>query len=525
MALLKVDELSVSLGGTPLLDKLSFTVGKGQRLAVIGESGAGKTILGLAVMGLLPDGAEASGALTFDDSAMPTDEAGRAALRGKRIGMVFQQPANALDPLRTASTQIADAMRQAGQPATPAEVDALLREVGLGPDHAARFPHQLSGGEKQLVMIALALAGKPDLLIADEPNSTLDLIAQRRVIDLIDRLCTERGMALLFISHDLKAVATLCTRIMVLRRGKLIEIGDKLELLGHPKHDYTKLLLAAGRHRAKTLMRAPIGADLLSVRNVTRRFRQPDLSIFQPRPPVLALDDVSFSIRAGESLALVGPSGSGKSTLARIITGLESVTSGELEFDHQIYHGPRDIHRTTRRDLSLVFEDPFASFDPRLTIGESIAEPLRLEQGAEMDDLSRRIVQIVNAVGLSAEMLSRYPHEFSGGERQRFAIARALVTRPRLVVLDEPVSSLDVAVRGEVLVLLNRLRADFGLTFLVISHDLDMVRIVADRVMVMDKGRIIETGTPAQLLDRPEQPVTRALIAAGLPDVGIGPVL
>ncbi|MEO6012116.1 MAG: ABC transporter ATP-binding protein [Devosia sp.] len=525
MALLKVDDLTVTFGGTPALDKVSFAIGKGQRFGIIGESGSGKTMSALAIMGLLPEGATATGTLIFEDAALPEDEAARAKLRGKRIGMVFQEPMTSLDPLQKAGAQVAEAMILAGHTAdVRTDVETLFREVGLEPAHAARYPHQLSGGQRQRVMIAQALAGKPDLLIADEPTSALDLITQRRIIDLIDRLCTERGMALMFISHDLRAVAALCTKIMVVRRGKVVEMGDKLDVLGHPKQDYTKLLLAAGRHRARTLMRAPIGADLLAVRNLTRRFRQPDVSIFEPRPPLLALDDVSFSIRAGESLALVGPSGSGKSTLARIIVGLDRATRGELEFDHQIYHGP-DLPRAARRDISLVFQDPFGSFNPRLTIGESVSEPLRPEHGAEFDDLSKRMVEIVKAVGLSPDMLSRYPHEFSGGQRQRFAIARALVTRPRLVVLDEPVSALDVSVRGEVLVLLNRLRADFGLTFLVISHDLDMVRIVADRVMVMDKGKIVETGTPATLLEKPQAALTKELIAAALPDIGIVPVL
>jgi peptide/nickel transport system ATP-binding protein len=300
-------------------------------------------------------------------------------------------------------------------------------------------------------------------------------------------------------------------------------MGERADIFGHPRHDYTRLLIAAGRHRTRTLMRTPIGAPLLSARGLKRRFRQPDVSLFEPRPPLMALDDVSFVLRTGESLALVGPSGSGKSTLARIIAGLDRASAGELEFDRQIYHGG-DLPRPLRRDISLVFQDPFGSFDPRLSVGRSVAEPLRLEAGAPMDELSRRIVEVVTAVGLSPDMLGRYPHEFSGGQRQRFAIARALITRPRLIVLDEPVSALDVSVRGEVLVLLNRLRADFGLTFLVISHDLDMVRVVADRVMVMDKGRIIETGTPTQLLEKPQQALTKELIAAGLPEVGIVPV-
>jgi peptide/nickel transport system ATP-binding protein len=270
-------------------------------------------------------------------------------------------------------------------------------------------------------------------------------------------------------------------------------------------------------------MRSPIGTTLLEVKSLSRRFRQPDVSLFEPRPPLVAVNEVSFSLRTGESLALVGPSGSGKSTLARMIVGLDKASSGEMVFDRATYHGT-DLPRIFRRDISLVFQDPFGSFDPRLTIGESVAEPLRLEPQRIPVEIHERIVEIVTAVGLSPDMLDRYPHEFSGGQRQRFAIARALITKPRLVVLDEPVSALDVSVRGEVLVMLNRLRADFGLTFLIISHDLEMVRVVADRVMVMDKGRIIETGTPAQLLEAPKAALTKELIAASLPDVGIVPV-
>ena len=526
MALLEADRLTVTVDGATVLDGVSFEIGKGERLGIIGESGAGKTMAALAVMGLLPGGAEASGTLRLDGAPLPTEEEARAAFRGRRIAMVFQNPIAALDPLARAGAQVAEAMQLAGQAQGDAqgEIERLFADVGLAPAHAARYPHELTDGERQRVTIATALAGKPELLICDEPVSTLDPIAQRQVLDLIDRLCADRGMALLLISHDLKAVAALCTRLMVLRLGKVVETGDKLDVLGYPKHSYTKLLLAAGRHRTRTLMRAPISGDMLTVRGLTRRFRRPDASLLQPRPPLVALDEVSFTIRAGESLAVVGPAGSGKSTLARIVAGLDRASKGELEFDHQVYHGS-DLPRGLRRQISLVFRDPSGSFDPRLTIGESIAEPLRLEQGAEVDELGRRIVDVVKAVGLSTDMLNQLPHDLSGGERQRFAIARALITQPRLVVLDEPVSALDISARGDVLVLLNRLRADYGLTFLVVSHDLDTVAIVADRAMVLDKGRIIETGTPSQLLERPREKLTRDLIAARLPDVGIVPVL
>lgn len=526
MALLKVDELTVTFGETTVLDKVGFEVGKGQRVGVIGESGSGKSVLALAVMGLLPAAATVSGLLALDDTTLPADEAERAKVRGKRIAMVFQQASEGLDPLRTAGAQIAEAAKLAGQAEgdVKAEVERLLTDLGLEPQHAGRYPRDLSASERQRVAIAIALAAKPELLICDEPASSLDLIAQRKVVDVIDRVCTDRSMALLYISHDLKAVAALCTKVIVMRRGKVVEAGDKLDVLGHPRHEYTKMLLAVGRHRARTLMRTPIAGDLLTVRGVTKRFRTAGASLFETRGAIVALDDVSLSVRGGESLALVGPSGSGKSTLARIIGGLERATSGELEVDHLVYHGT-DMPRMLRREISLVFQDPRTSFNPRLTVGESVAEPLRLEQGAGFEALGQRIVEVVQAVGLSPDMLERFPHEFTGGQRQRFAIARALVTHPRLIVLDEPVASLDVSARGEILVLLNRLRADYGLTFLVISHDLDMVRVVADRVIVMDQGRIVETGTPAQLLDAAQEPLTKQLIAAGLPNVGIVPVI
>ena len=515
MALLKVDELTVGFGGTPVLDAVSFEIGKGQRFGIIGESGSGKTMSALAIMGLLPEDAEASGSLIFENAPLPPDEEARAKLRGKRIAMVFQEPMTSLNPLEKAGAQVAESIELAGQSQgdVKAEVERLFVEVGLEPGHLARYPHELSGGQRQRVMIAMALAGKPDLLICDEPTSALDLITQRKVIDLIDRVCSDRGMALMFISHDLKAVAALCTKIMVLRRGKVIEMGDKLDVLGHPRHDYTKLLLAAGRHRPRTLMRTPISGDLLAVRELTRRFRQPDVSLFQPRPPLVALDAVSFTIRSGESLALVGPSGSGKSTLARIIAGLDRASGGELEFDHQIYHGT-DLPRTLRRDISLVFQDPFGSFNPRLTVGESVAEPLRLEHGAEFDELGRRIVEVVQAVGLSPDMLNRFPHEFSGGQRQRIAIARAIALEPEFILLDEPTSALDLSVQAQIIELLRKLQAEKGLSYLFISHDLKVVRALCHRVMVMQHGKIVEQGSVDEVLNNPKTEYTSRLVRA-----------
>jgi peptide/nickel transport system ATP-binding protein len=293
-------------------------------------------------------------------------------------------------------------------------------------------------------------------------------------------------------------------------------------MFGRPKHEYTRALMSAGRHRGRTLMRTPIGGVLLDVRHVSRRYREP-AKRFAPGKEVVGLDDLSLSLRTGESLALMGPAGAGKSTLLRIIAGLDRAAGGELEFDHAIYHGS-DLPPRLRRDITLVTSDPDRAFNPRLTVGESIAEPLRLEALRPMEELSARIVEALTAVGLAPDVLARHPEAFSAGERQRLAIARALVTRPRLMLLDEPVRALDAWSRGHVLVLLNRMRADFGVTFLLATQDLEVARIVADRVAVMEKGKVVEVGTPAQLLETPQHAITQQLVAAALPEVAIVPL-
>lgn len=523
MALLKVDNLSVTVAGNKFVDDVSFAIGKGQRVGLMGETGSGKSLVIAAILGLLPPNAVMSGTMSFDDQPMPIDEAGRTALRGKRIGVMLDRRGWGLAPLKTVRAQL-DAViaRAAADGDRAAQLTDLLKDVGLEPQAADRYPETLSPGERRRLLLAMALASKPDLLIADDPVARLDLIDQRRILNLIVRHCNERGMSLLVASHDLKALAMLSTKVVVLRGGKVAEAGEKQEIFGHPKDQFTRAVLTAGRHRARTLMRTPIGGPLLDVRDVSRHYRR-GMPLLDREPPTIAVENVSFSIRLGESIALVGPSGSGKSTLARIVAGLERASSGELELESMIYHGD-DLPRVLRRDIAFVFPDPVRSFNPRHTIGESIAEPLQLEMQRSVDELGARIVEVVNAVSLPADVLTRLPREFTVAQLQRLAIARALVTRPRLVVLDDPIAPLDIAARGEVLVMLNRLRADFGLSFLIAAHDLDIARVVADRVLVMDRGRVIETATPAQLLEKPQQPLTQQLVAAQLPDVGIVPV-
>ncbi|MHB1104007.1 MAG: ABC transporter ATP-binding protein [Devosia sp.] len=502
MSLVEVDGLTIRIDRAPVVDNLSFKIGRGMRLGLVGESGAGKTLIALALAGLLPDAAALVGTIRVDSA---------------RIGMVFQASDTALNPLMTAGEQIAEAVGIA-EADRRKRVTALLSEVGLEAAHAHRYPDALTAGQRQLVLIAMALALDPDLLIADEPVAALDPPAQRRVLDLIKALCASRNMALLLISHDLKAVAALCGEVMVLQAGKIIEAGPLADVLGRPQRDLTKELVAAGKHRARTLMRSPIGANLLEIKDVTLRFPRPWQSPWRRPPDLVALDAISFSIRRSECLAVVGPAGSGKTVLGRSIAGLDRVTEGAIEMDHLGYRGT-DLPKGLRRDITMVFQQPRGSFNPRLTVGESVTEPLRLEPQLMLEEQADRLVEVVRAVGLGPDMLTRYPATFSDGDIQRLAFARALIAKPRLVVFDEPAAALDVSLRGEMLMLLNRLRADFGLTCMVLSRDLDTVRSIADRVLVLEAGRIVEAGKPADLLEAPQHPFTQALVRARLPEL------
>lgn len=514
MSLVKIENLTISFGGRPALSGLSLAIARGERFGIVGESGSGKSLTALAITGLLPDAAEATGVIRFDGQPLPTEEKAVAALRGHRIGMVFQEPMTALNPLMRVGDQIEEALRLAD---SQRDVGALLQEVGLEPGHAKRYPHQLSGGQRQRVMIAMALASDPDLMIADEPTSALDVITQRRVLDLIAEICNRRQMTLIFISHDMRAVAALCSRIAVLRAGELIETGPTSQVLSKPQQAYTQDLVAATQMTQRPRVDRGQRQALLRVENVSRSYARGGF-FSRRQPPLLAVNDVSFEVGKAEVLALVGPSGCGKTTLARVIAGLDSATRGQLTIDGAPYHGA-DLPRYRRADISLVFQDPFGSFNPRLTLAKSLAEPLRLRPNLSPLDRDNRLIEAVETVGLDRAMLTRYPHEFSGGQRQRLAIARALVTRPRLLVLDEPVSALDVSVRGDVLDLLARLQSQFGLTYIIISHDLDMVAAMADRVMVMEAGRIVEAGSPQKLFADPQHSLTKALVAARLPDI------
>lgn len=518
MALIDLENLTIHFGTYAAVDGLSLAIGKGERFGIIGESGSGKSMTAMAIAGLLPDLAKVSGQILFDDKPLPSGEQDMARLRAQNIGFVFQEPMTALNPLMKIGKQIEEALTLSDAPKRgDAAIVALLDEVGLEAKHAERYPHQLSGGQRQRAMIAMALAGEPELLIADEPTSALDVITQRKVLDLIAEVSKRRQMTLLFISHDIKAVAALCERVGVMQKGKLVEINATADIIANAQDAYSQKLLKATRVERLTSSYVSASEPLLRVEAVTRAYAQGG-RIFGRQEPLKAISNVSFTVGKGECLALVGPSGCGKTTLARMIVGLDSATTGQFMFEGTRYRG-KDLPPSRRADISLVFQDPFGSFDPRVTIGQSLGEPLPLRGSLSPLDRQARLVEAISAVGLDPKMLDRYPHEFSGGQRQRLAIARAMVTRPKLVVLDEPVSALDVSVRGDILALLAKLRAEHGLSYLIISHDLDMVGAMADRVLVMEKGKIVEEGTPEVLFARPQHALTKALVAARLPDV------
>ena len=519
--LVELKQLKISFNTNLAVDNISFTINKGERFGLIGESGSGKSLSALAIIGLLPQTARRAGEILFEGLPLPKNDKEMAALRGNKIGIIFQEPMSALNPLMTIGKQIGEAVKlHFEHREVYPRVKNLVQEVGLEQKHQTRYPHQLSGGQRQRVMIAIALAAEPELLICDEPTSALDLITQAKILSLLDRVCEKRKMALLFISHDLGAVARLCHRVGVLKSGVLLELANIEQIFKSPKNDYTKQLVKASKIYVPPLKELSTHAPLFIAKNITRKFKQGTwLSTWfsSPKPaPLVAVNNVSFSIKSSQSVALVGPSGCGKSTLARMIAGLDRANEGHFSLNNNIYGKQKNLAKNIRREVSLVFQDPFASFNPRLNVGASVGEPLRLISNISPIEKATHIIRAVEAVGLNKNMLKRYPHEFSGGQRQRLAIARALVTRPSLVVLDEPVSALDVSVRGEVLALLNHLRSEFGLSFLLISHDLDMVRSVADKILVMFEGKIVEQAEPKTLFENPQQEITKQLLKARL---------
>jgi peptide/nickel transport system ATP-binding protein len=517
MTLLAIERLNVAIGAVPILRDVSLTLSPGEILGLIGESGSGKSMTALATMGLLPRGAAAAGSIRLDGrDLLATPEHELCTLRGAAMGMVFQEPMTALNPVQTIGDQVAETVRIHRGASRSEAMDvarATLVRCELPPDRVppGRYPFELSGGQRQRVVIAIAVALAPRLLIADEPTTALDVTTQAEILALLTRLAREDGAGLLMITHDLAVVSGMADRIAIMKDGAIVEEVAGEDLATGLRHPYSRALLEASTHRPDAV--APAGeAPLLEVEGAVRDYVRPGLWPFRAASTTRAVDGVGFTLHAGESLGLVGESGCGKTTLGRAILGLDPLQGGEIRL------GGRPVHvddRAVRRRMQAVFQDPYGSFNPRHRVARLVTEPFHL-----LDDPPRgeartaAVAAALASVGLRPEDARRWPHEFSGGQRQRIAIARALIIRPDLIVLDEAVSALDVSVRARVLDLLADLRRRFGLAYLFITHDLTVVRAITDRVMVMRAGRIVEEGPTAAVLDAPRHEYTRALVAA-----------
>ncbi|MFF0013350.1 dipeptide ABC transporter ATP-binding protein [Streptomyces sp. NPDC005374] len=528
--LLEIRGLSVSYrtrsGTVPAVRGVDLNVWPGQVTAVVGESGSGKSTTAHAITRLLSaNGRIDAGTVRFGRHDLATlSEAELRTVRGVRIGLVPQDPSVSLNPVKRIGDQVAEVLRVhnlATRRSAPVEAITVLDRAGL-PDAAVRarqYPHELSGGMRQRALIAIAIAAKPELIIADEPTSALDVTVQRVILDHLQHLTEETGTAVLLVTHDLGVAADRSQRLVVMSQGRVVEAGPTRDILADPQHEYTRQLLAgapsltsAGPARPVAAPK-PEAAPLVEVRNLVKEFRLPRAG---DGPRILrAVDDVSFTLHRGRTLALVGESGSGKSTTARLTLRLTDATAGKVLFDGADVTTSRGAEtRKLRRRAQLVYQNPYASLDPRFSIGEVITEPLRAFKVGDRASRLDRARELLDRVALPAATLERRPAELSGGQRQRVAIARALALSPDLVVCDEPVSALDVSVQAQVLDLLAELQADTGVAYLFISHDLAVVRQIAHEVAVMRSGRIVETGPPEELFTRPRHEYTRELLAA-----------
>ncbi|WP_431298150.1 ABC transporter ATP-binding protein [Tabrizicola sp. BL-A-41-H6] len=523
MSVLEVKGLSVSFrqDGRVIeaVKAVSFTVGKGETVALVGESGSGKSVTALSTVGLLPDSAEVSGSVTYNGTEMVgQSERALRKVRGNDISFIFQEPMTSLNPLHTIEKQMAEslALHQGltGEPARLRVVE-LLNKVGIrdAESRLGAYPHQLSGGQRQRVMIAMALANGPELLVADEPTTALDVTIQAQILDLLAELKRSEGLSLLFITHDLGIVRRIADRVCVMQGGEIVEQGVTAEIFANPQHPYTQKLLAAEQKGGPEPV--PAGAAEV-VRTESLRVWFPIQKGFLRKTVgyVKAVNDASLSVRGGETLGIVGESGSGKTTLALAILRLIPSTGPVVFLGQDLRDRQGRAMRALRREMQVVFQDPFGSLSPRLTAEQIIAEGLGvhgLEPGRNRTEM---VAEIMREVGLDPAAMTRYPHEFSGGQRQRIAIARAMILRPKLVVLDEPTSALDMTVQVQIVVLLRELQRKWGLAYIFISHDLRVIRAMAHKVMVMQAGDVVESGDCGAVFTDPQSPYTKALMAA-----------
>jgi peptide/nickel transport system ATP-binding protein len=551
-AILEVQNLHIAFGSFTAVNNLSFSIGKGETLAIVGESGSGKSLTALALMGLLPKEATISGVLDFYVNTthyplhnLPVKQ--WLQLRGKETTMIFQEPMSALNPVMKIGKQLTEVITAhnnlTSKESKNKSIEWLYKVQLPEPEKIyERYPHQLSGGQKQRVMIAMAMCNNPPLLIADEPTTALDATVQQEIITLMQTLQQQQGSAMIFITHDLALAAQVADKVLVMYKGEVMEYGTVQQVLQSPVHTYTKALVACRPSPSHKGYRLPVVEDFLNADKSKTDINiadQPQQNVTKTNENILqvkelrvwfsteknwmgkttqqfkAVDDVSFELKKGEVLGLVGESGCGKSTLSRSLLGLLPVQDGQI-----IYNGkdlarlPASGWKGIRRQIQMIFQDPFASLNPRMTVGDMLTEPMRVHDIVPSADLKKEAARLLSMVQLPATALTRYPHQFSGGQRQRLGIARALAVRPQLIVCDESVSALDVSVQAQILNLLKDLQKEFNLSYLFISHDLSVVHYISDRVMVMQAGRIVETGEAEQVLYHPADDYTQKLVAA-----------
>ncbi len=545
--ILEVKDLSVAFDGRTVVERLNLTLERGKTLGIVGESGSGKSVSTMAMMGLLPKNATVSGSALLDGTELLTlDEEGFRGIRGKRISMIFQEPMTSLNPVQKCGEQV---LEMGGD---RERVIELFREVLLPRPEKIfdSYPHELSGGQKQRVMIAMALINNPDIIIADEPTTALDVTVQKTILDLLKSLQEKFGISIIFITHDLGVIAQIADDILVMYRGKMVEQGPAKELLHHPKEPYTQGLLACRPPLDSRPERLPTVEDflkgernddattddtghlspftshlspLIEVRDLDVTYTLKRSLFGKPLQTLKGVDGISFDIMEGETLGLVGESGCGKSTLGRALLRLIDHSAGNILYRGQSLDTlSANEMRALRPKLQIIFQDPYSSLNPRITIGDAIAEPLKVHRKTlntqntpiTQNTLKETVLSLMEQVGLQPDWYSRYPHELSGGQRQRVCIARALILQPELVVCDESVSALDVSVQAQVLNLLNNLKRRYHYTYLFITHDLSVVKFLSDRIMVMQKGKIVESGTPDDLFRNPQTAYTRTLLEA-----------
>ncbi|WP_203294980.1 ABC transporter ATP-binding protein [Luteirhabdus pelagi] len=552
--LLSVNDVSISFGKknarVEVIHTVSFTVAKNEILGIVGESGSGKSVTSLAVMGLLPKKtAHIEGEIVFDSKdLLQAPEKEYRTIRGNDIAMIFQEPMSALNPSLKCGYQVAEILqwhKKLSKSEAKKETLSLFEKVKLPrPKQLFKsYPHQISGGQMQRVMIAMAIACKPKLLIADEPTTALDVTVQKEILQLLKELQQETNMSMLFISHDLNLVSEIADRVMVMYRGDKVEEDTVQNIFKHPKAEYTKALLASRPTLGKRLKTLPTIAalsegsfqasevtaqqrakrhrelytkpPLLEVINVSKEYYS-NAGLFSKKETVKAVNDVSFAVFEGETLGLVGESGCGKSTLGKTILQLETATAGTIRYKGKDLTTLKSSEiRSLRKEIQLIFQDPYSSLNPRIIIGEAIIEPMKVHGiGNSKKERKQKVLELLERVGLDKSFFNRYPHELSGGQRQRVGIARTIAMEPKLIVCDESVSALDISVQAQVLNLLNELKKDFGFTYIFISHDLAVVKYMSDQLLVMNQGRIEELGDADEIYENPNSPYTKKLISA-----------